>query len=80
MWPGSSNPPSFASASFADTTTTEKARFPRFLREPRMALGSPYLSSLAHKSTGLSALQLLEKTFHVQNMLGLSFSKSGKNG
>jgi hypothetical protein len=33
-----------------------------------------------HKSTGLSALQLLEKTFHVQNVLGLSLSKGGENG
>jgi hypothetical protein len=30
-----------------------------------------------HKLTGLFELQLLHKTFHVQNMLGLRLSKGG---
>ena len=38
------------------------------------------MPSLARRSTGLFALQLLDKTLHVQNMLGLSLSKGGENG
>jgi len=32
-----------------------------------------------HKLTGLFELQLLHKTFHVQNMLGLRLSKGAEN-
>ena len=53
--------------------------FPAFARTP-YGIGPSYLPSLAHKSTGLFALQFREKTLHVQNMLHLSLSKGGENG
>ena len=53
--------------------------FPAFARTS-YGIGPSYLPSLAHKSTGLFALQFREKTLHVQNMLHLSLSKGGENG
>jgi len=44
-----------------------------------MQAGAGYHHDWRHKPRGLFALQLPEKTFHVQSMLGLSLPKSGEN-
>src|SRR5215470_16252544 len=70
VWPRSSSSSIFLSASLAVSTTTEKALCPAFARTS-YGIGRSYLSSLAPQAPLGYLLQLLEKTFHVQNMQSL---------